>query len=257
MRIGISQGVAALDGEDILGCTARLGVDGVEPFIGTADDERLFWSQSQVDEFAARAKSLGVLVPSVAVGLFNGDSALVDPTRRDRAVDLTSRGLKLSAGLGAEVMLLCTYFESHPDTRAKKDAVLEVIREVEPVAADAGVTIALESPLPADELAQLADEAASEVVAVYYDFGNAVALGFDPVAEVETLGARIVSVHVKDCVDTVGGMHLGEGNLDLPAAMAAVKHIGYDGWLIVETPGDDEAAVREDLRTLSQLEQSP
>lgn len=249
MILGLTQGTA--HGEDYLEHTARLGLTGVEPFIGSAEDERLAWSGADLERFVARARNSGVQIPSVAVGLFNNDSAIIEATGRSKTLDLTSRALEFSAGVGANVMLLCTYVVSHPDTPEKKTNLLEVVREVEPLARKLGVAIALETPLPAEELAELTDAATSEFVGVYYDFGNAVFLGFDPAREVRVLGKRIMSVHVKDSAEVLGGLHLGEGKLDLASALEALRSIRYEGWLMLETPGDDEAAVRKDIEVLS------
>ena len=36
---------------------------------------------------------------------------------------------------------------------------------------------------------------------------------------------------------------MGEGKLDFPAILGAIKNAGYDGYLVLETePGDDPAA---------------
>jgi sugar phosphate isomerase/epimerase len=120
------------------------------------------------------------------------------------------------------------------------------------MARDRGVALALESPLPAEELAKLVDAAGSAQVGVYYDVGNAIYLGFDPAEEIETLDRRILAVHVKDTAQMLGDAHLGQGRLDLAASLEALKRIGYEGWLMLETPGGDEAAVREDIRILGQ-----
>ena len=100
----------------------------------------------------------------------------------------------------------------------------------------------------------MADVAGPDVVGVYYDVGNAVYLGFDPAEEIETLGKRIVGMHIKDTAKELGDSRLGRGRVDLPAALAAMRRVGYDGWLMLETsPRDGDAAVREDIRTLRTL----
>ena len=50
--------------------------------------------------------------------------------------------------------------------------------------------------------------------------------------------------HIKD-----GKSLLGEGQINFPAIAAAVKDIGYDGWLILETasPNDLEADTRKNI----------
>jgi len=250
VKIGITQYAASPDGRNFLERTAQMGLDGVEPFFGTADDELLSWSGEEIERFLLCAKRLGVCIPSTALGVFNNDPSLIDPRGRDRAVDLITRALRFTAAVEARTMLLCTYLQSAPDTAEKKANLLNVIRTVLPLADQLDVAVALESPLPAKELLDLLDATESDRTAVYYDLGNAVALGFDPAEEIRLLGRRILSVHVKDSSDSLGALHLGRGRLDLAASIEALKSIGYDGWLILETPGGDESSVYRDIEIL-------
>jgi sugar phosphate isomerase/epimerase len=237
----------------LLNGLAAVGAPALEPFLGSAEDARLAWSEQETRQFAARAAAMGIGIPSVAIGIFNGDPAPVEPAGKERAIEITRRCIAFTAAAGGNVMLLCTFLQSHPDTPEKKACVLEVVRAVEPLARERGVVIALETPLPAEELAALADAAESDHVGVYYDVGNAVFLGFDPAREIEALGARIRGMHIKDTHGSLAGLHLGEGDLDLKASMDTLQRIGYDGWLMLETPGDDPDAVREDMRKVQRL----
>jgi sugar phosphate isomerase/epimerase len=221
--------------------------------IGAPDCEYLSWTDARVELFLQQAGRLGVTLPSVALGAFNEDDSLVDPAGAQRAQDLILRSLKFTHAVGATVMLLCTYFRSHPDTPQKKDALVAVLNAVAPAARELGVTIALESPLPADELAQVVRAASSETVGAYYDVGNSIYLGFDVPAEIRALGPLIRAMHVKDTATMLGDSHLGKGRLDLPGTLQALKEIRYDGWLMLETPSGDESALREDIQELKGL----
>jgi sugar phosphate isomerase/epimerase len=65
----------------------------------------------------------------------------------------------------------------------------------------------------------------------------------DPVKMVETFGHRLFAVHFKDFVfHHPDGRHedvvVGTGNLDLPALLAAMEDVGFDGEAISEYEGD-------------------
>lgn len=65
----------------------------------------------------------------------------------------------------------------------------------------------------------------------------------DPVKMVETFGDRLFAVHFKDFVfHHPDGKHedvvVGTGNLDLPALLAAMEKVGFDGEAISEYEGD-------------------
>jgi len=249
-KIGLTQVTAQRAGEALLDYTAQLGLAGVEPMIGEADCEYLTWTDDRVTQWLAHARRSGVTIPSVALGAFNEDDSLVDPAGAARAQSLILRSLKFTHAVGASVMLLCTYFRSHPDTPQKKEALISVLKNVAPAAKELGVTIALESPLPATELAGLAHAADGETVGVYYDAGNSIFLGFDVPAEIRFLGSLIRAMHIKDTSKMLGDSHLLKGRLNLPGTLEALSEIHYDGWLMLETPSGDEAALREDIQIL-------
>ena len=254
MQIGLTQCTSASSGTGLLDRVAELGRHGAEPMVFPADCEYLNWTPAENREFLDKGRAVGVSVPTVGMAVFTADDALIDPAGHGRAVDVISRSLCFSAAVGADVMMLCNFFASNPDTAEKRARTLDVLHRVAPTARDLGVTVGLESPLPAHELARMVDAVGSGHVGVYYDVGNSVYLGYDPAAEIDLLAGRIVGMHMKDTDKTLGDSHLGKGRVDLAAAVAAMRRVGYDGWLMLETnPGDGDAAVRDDIRVLRSL----
>lgn len=250
MKMGATQYCVCGEGKHSIENAKRLGLLGVEPFFGASDNWLLNTSDQERRDFRDRATEYDVAIPSTALGAFNGDSAIVEADGYESAMALIERSLDFTRDVGASVMLLCTYIQSHPDTEQKKDNLLKVVRDAEPLARERGIRIALEAPLYATELRDLARAAESDHVGVYYDTGNAIALGFDPVEEIVVLDDLIMAVHIKDSIDQLGGLHLGEGHVDHAAAIQAIKGIGYDGWLMLETPGGDLNALRDDIECL-------
>lgn len=255
MNIGITQNTLDPGGKKLLERAHQLKIDGIEPIIGTEESEYLAWTGREMGQYADTAGRLKVQIPSLAMSLFNGDPALIDSAGRKKAVDLTIRAINLCSAIGARTMLLCTYFASHPDTAGKKDNLLAVLKEVLPMAVEKKVRIGLESPLPAPELARLVDAATSDHLGVYYDVGNAIYHGYDPAGEIEQLGPRIMSIHIKDTEKMLGDSHLGKGRLNLPAVAKALKKINYNGWLMLETPHAEDAVLMEDLHKMKGLAQ--
>jgi inosose dehydratase len=80
------------------------------------------------------------------------------------------------------------------------------------------------------------------------DTAHLAAGGGDPAALIRRYADRVRHVHLKD-LDRASGqfLPLGQGALDLPEILRAVRDIGYDNWLIVELDAYDgdprEAAV--------------
>ena len=251
MKFGITQYAASADGTRFIEAAARLKLAGVEPYIADTSSEFLSLSPDQRAALKREAARHGVEIPSVCLGAFNVDSCVVEVEGFEKALRVTSDALQFTSGVGAKLMLLCTYVVSHPDTPAKKQNLMRVVREVEPLARKLGVRIALETPLSAEEVAEIVDTLQSELVGVYYDYGNALANRFDPAREIPVLGTRIFAIHAKDSIrGKLGGLHLGAGDLNLQAAVAATRQIGYDDWILLETPGGDESATLNDLDLL-------
>lgn len=250
---GIAQSTTGADEHTLIRRAASLGVAGVEPMISSIDSPYLSWTADDIIEFRKQAEKLQVHLPSTAVSIFNNDDSLVTSNGLRRAISVLRQSLALSALLGAETMLLCTYGVSNPDTLQKKANLLEVIRCIESLAKELRVAIGLESPLPADELSQLVDEVSSEYVGIYYDVGNAIFLGHNPAREIAQLGNSILSVHIKDSMEYLGDSHLGNGLLDLSESMSALADIDYSGWLILETPAGNDDAIRRDIQLIREF----
>ena len=62
-------------------------------------------------------------------------------------------------------------------------------------------------------------------------------------AEARALGSLIRRVHLKDTRERRGDCRLGEGRVDFAACAQALAEIGYDGWLVLETPPGPPAEV--------------
>jgi sugar phosphate isomerase/epimerase len=240
------------EGLRLLDRAAVFGLAGLELMIHTPDHPYLSWSAEQVSQFLQHARAANITLPSVALGAFNGDPALIQSPSRAEAIDLIARGLRFTAAVGARHMLLCAFFASNPDTPRKKRNLLDVVEQMLPLAAELNVSLALESPLAAGELIELIDAVRSDYFGVYYDIGNALYLGYDPAAEIQLLSHRILAVHIKDTAETLGGAHLGAGRVDLRTCMAAFDRINYRGWFILETPGGDDDALHRDIAVLRQ-----
>jgi hexulose-6-phosphate isomerase len=254
MHIGLTQYAACPKGEKFIENADRLGIEGIEPYIGAPDDRLLMLSPDELHAIRDQGVGLGIRIPSVCLGAFNNDASLIDSSGKASAVELVERVLDLSYALGANLMLLCSYVKSNPDTEIKKTNMIRVVEEILPYAAERDVLIALESPLAADELKEVVETINSDQVGVYFDTGNAVANGYDPVEEIEILDKDIFAVHIKDSHSLqLSGLHIGDGDVDFNGSVAALKKVEYDDWLMLETPGDDEAAVQEDIRTLREL----
>lgn len=106
-----------------------------------------------------------------------------------------------------------------------------------------------------------AAEGLEDFVGICADLGNPIFVCEEPSVCTARLAGEVKHVHVKDykrypekVQGTVGGLdakgdylaecEIGTGDIDLAASFAALKAVGYDGYVSIETLGDDESISR-------------
>ena len=161
-----------------------------------------------------------------------------------------------------ETSVVTTHIGVIPEDKSEERyaVMLDALTKCGLYAKSRGVTLAIETgPESAAVLLQFINDTAGGV-GVNLDPANFVMVtGQDPVEAVELLGKHIVHTHVKDgkmLIKTdpkiiydcfaVGGIEglnvadyfkevpVGTGDVDFPAYIAALKKIGYDGYLTIE-----------------------
>lgn len=222
------------------------GFDGIELATRLEGELNLFSSETEFTQFRSLAEQVGIELPSTISMIFGAYSPTSpDPSIREKTVDLINLQIRAAAWLGASATLVVPGFVtkeiSYQDAYQRS---LQVMRQVAPVAEQYKVSVGIEniwnkfllSPL---EFRQFVDEVGSPYVGSYFDVGNILYDGF-PEQWVSILGKRIVRVHVKDYKiavgngSTAGFTNLLQGDVDYPAVMAALRQIGYNGYLTAE-----------------------
>jgi inosose dehydratase len=224
-----------------------------------------------------------------AVGSFVFDD-LHDPSRGPQLAAATERAARAVAAAGGTVLLLidrpaperAATAGRSLDARRLDDrqwtAMLDAIRRCAAVAEDHGLRPAFHPHAGSyveyeDEIERLLDDTD---LALCLDTGHAAYAGIDAERALVAYGPRVAHVHLKDVrADVVerglgfwaalaAGVFcpLGEGVVDLPAVLAALDEVYYDGYATIEqdrvpgsgSPLDDLAA---SLRVLSAAGAAP
>lgn len=247
MRIGIRNGSLQQGYEEALRTAGALGYDGVELVVR----DHAVLDHWLLDEGAAQVagwcRLAGCTVSSLSVAAYrNVNFALPDPEARRAGVALVTASLRACLRLGEAAVLFPHFEQERIDISAQEEEHYTTeLRRCVPVAEESGVAIALETSFSTAQLQRIVQAVGSPLVGVYVDVANALHFGHDPAAMLRQLSRAVVMVHLKD-TDRV---MLGEGRVDWPACREALRAIGYDGWLVLETPpGDDPvAAARRNL----------
>jgi sugar phosphate isomerase/epimerase len=253
MKIGLTESSALAGGKDIIQSAVNFGVDGIEPFVLETDSGYFSWSKKECDVFKKKADDCNIAIPSIALGAFINNSSLVEKDNAKSAVEILKKSFDFCKSLGGSSILLCTYFASNPNSEEKRKALLDVINSVEPLARQQNITIALESPTPAADLVKMVEQINSKYFSVYFDVGNAIASGGNPVEDIAILKKHISNVHIKDSTGSTAGLHLDRGLLDLNAVLKSFNAIRYNSWFMLETPGDNKEEVEKDILILRNI----
>jgi hexulose-6-phosphate isomerase len=246
---------------------AAAGFEVFEPTLNRTGDLTAETEEEACRRLGDTIREAGLEVGSLACGMFwQSHYAAPDAETREAARRLTLACLERAQWLGAPVVLVVPAVVS--DFNRPKTPIVgyaealqlssQALRELAPAAEAFGVTLAVENVwnqflLSPVEMREYVDRINSPWVTVYFDVGNILKYGF-PEDWIETLAGRITRVHVKDYKLSVGTFDgfcaLGEGDVNWPAVMQALRTVGYDGPLTYEGPGDPADIARRIDRIL-------
>ena len=172
-----------------------------------------------------------------------------DPTQRERELELMRQVVQVSADLGARYVRV-TAGQAHPETgRAEGIAwAVEGLSRLVEASHESGVTLVYENHAkpgawqytdfsqPPDIFLEIVHRTEGVGLGVNFDTGNAASFAEDPVALLEAVMGRVVTVHAADTAATgvQQAVLLGTGVAPFPALFASLKRAGWDGWICME-----------------------
>jgi sugar phosphate isomerase/epimerase len=204
----------------------RIGLDGVQVDFGRADKDLPLFDTDLQKRFLDEARSRNMEIASLAMGVLNNIPYKSDP-RADRWV---RDGIDVAEAMGVKVILLAFFGEGDlQNDEQGTDVVVKRLRRVAARAEEAGVTLAIESWLSAQQHIDIIRQVESPAVRVYYDVANSHKAGYDIYREIRQLGKLICEFHAKDYDDLYG-----KGSIDFNRVREAMDDIRYRGWLVME-----------------------
>jgi L-ribulose-5-phosphate 3-epimerase len=258
---------------EALGLLADLGYDGVALTLDHMHlDPYAPDLTAQVGRLAKRLAELGLAVVIETGGRYVLDPArkhrpnLLEEPGRERRLDLLRRAVTIGADLGAEAVSF--WAGALPTTVEAESGWKRLIAgcvELADLAAARGVRLAFE-PEPGMLVSTIASyqRLARQVggpdrLGLTLDIGHCRCLEPEPEAAcVRRVGAALANVQIEDMRR---GVHehlpFGEGEVDLPAVLAALREVGYAGLVSVELPRHSHAAAslaEQSLRVLREAE---
>jgi sugar phosphate isomerase/epimerase len=267
LRFGYgTNGLADLRLADALGLLADLGYDGVAL---TLDHMHL---DPLAPDLAARTAAVAARLDrlGLAVVVETGARYVLDARRKHRPtlldddsgprLELLRRAVRVGADLGAEAVSFWSgVLPPALDPPVGWDRLVRACAELVPLAERAGVRLALE-PEPGMLVESVADwsrlaAAVGDGLGLTLDIGHCRCLEPAPEADcVRWAGPALANVQLDDMRR---GVHehlpFGEGEVDLPAVLAALREVGYAGLASVELPRHSHAGPELAVRSLAAL----
>jgi sugar phosphate isomerase/epimerase len=225
---------------------ARLGAElGLEAI----DLSILFVPDRSAQAVAALRQEIAAAGMRVAMVTSYPDFTHPDPAQRRRELQLAQEVAQVAAGLGAE-LLRVTAGQAHPQTgRAEGIAwASEGLASLVEATRGLGVRLVYENHAkpgaweytdfsqPPEIFLEIAHNTAGAGLGINFDTGNAAAFAPDPLALLEAVLERVVSVHASDTARRGQLQHtlLGSGVTPFAALFGCLRRAGWDGWICME-----------------------
>lgn len=211
-------------------------------------------TDAAMDDLLAVARDHRIGIWSICADYYMERRLVARDGSRDLQVAEHLRWLIGRAGrLGARYMVLPFVDASALNGPAEYEGVIALLRDLAPVAADAGVELHLETALSPRLFVWLLDRIGAANVKANYDIGNSASLGFDQVEELRLLAPWLGSVHVKDRRLGGGTVPLGTGAAPLEECFKQIVAAGFDRWFILQVArgaeGDELEWIRQNAAT--------
>ena len=220
--IGQSSKIEAFD------VAKTIGLDGIQVNMGSEKNDMHLRRKDLQKAWREAAKRTGVQIGGLALGELNNIPYKSDP----RAEQWVQDSVGVAKALGAKNILLAFFNKGDlkNDPQGTK-VVIERLKAVAPKAEKAGIVLAVESWLSAEEHMAIIDAVASPAVKVYYDVCNSTVMGYDILKEIRWLGKQkqICEFHFKE-----NSYLLGQGKVNYPEVRKAIDDIQYGGWVHIE-----------------------
>jgi len=215
----------------------ELGADGVEVDIGPLGNRVTFdnrlTNELACDAFLKAARTNGVEICSIAMTAFYAVSFAERTNYIDLVCDTIDTMKRLGVRVGFLPLGVASDLQKRPELRPE---LVNRLRRVGRMAAEAGVVIGIETTMPASDEVALLEEIGSPAIKIYFNLANAVKFNRDPCKEIRILGKDLIcQIH---CSNEDGELLENDRAVDLVQFKAALDEIGWSGWLVIERSRD-------------------
>ncbi len=224
---------------DIYSMAKDLGFNGIE-VRGLGNEIYSVKAKPFTDENIGKTidklNKLGLEIPCLSSGC-----CLKFFDKHDEIIDEITQYAILANKLNTPYIRILADLDPAPVDEIDDDKIVEILREVIPVAQNNNVTLLVETNgvySDTKRLKNLLDKVNSPFVAALWDMHHPYRyMGETGQQTVENLGDYIKYIHVKDSVMENGELCyklMGEGDIPIHEMLSALQKIGYDGYVSLE-----------------------
>ncbi len=223
----------------------QAGIEGVQVWAGNEADELDIHTAGTRAKYKLQMESAWLPICSIMLGLLNDFPLATDP----RGPAWLTQCIEAAQDLKIKNILVAFFGKGDllADKKLKEEefkSVVQRLKAAAPRAKEAGVTLAVENYLSAEQNLRLLEEVNHEAVSLYYDvYNTGITMGYDSPAEIRKLKGRISQIHFKN-----GDRYLDESKPYFEAIASAVKEISYQGWIVLETSSPSKNGVADAKR---------
>lgn len=251
MEIGCySHAVVGASLRDKLEALRSIGYDFLELALRQEDVDAL--DGAAMGEIVATSEAVGLPIRSLSLGAFTSfGAACKDAGSRAAKFETVNRAIELGHRCGASVVL-CASWEPEGGPGVL-DRYVTYLPSLADRAAEKGIRLAIEhiggsrflnSPAGVRKIARAVNHPA---VGVYFDIGNAMHAGEDPVAAIGKLGSLLFQVHLKG----IGDRPLERMPLDaVLEELQAISYTGRAATEVIQRDATDNRFLADALTTL-------
>ena len=248
LKIGVMDGVLRLSSKpEAVAMAKKVGVDGLQVTLGgePGGDHLLLADPDLQARYREELKRHGIPIDATYLNILHQSCLKNDPP----SAQWVLRGIEATKRLGAPILMTVFFGKCSVLNRTELEYVAASFKDLAKEAERAGIILGFENLLSAEDNMRAYDLVASPAFKIYYDIGNSTNVGgFDVPKEIRWLGRdRICQFHVKD------KGYLGEGKVDVAAAVKAMKDIGFQGFANLETSSPSGDVEKDTIRQLTYL----
>ena len=236
LKLGVADGVRK---------AKELGADGIQLYVTGGEMYPDNMDSARRAEFRKFVADLGLEISALCAD-FDWVKGFLDREHNETNIPRVKKCLDLAEELGVRVVTMHIGKLPEDENDAVYQEALRTTTELAQYAEARGRVLASETgPEAPDSLLEFLKRVPTKAVAVNYDPANLVMCGpFDQIGGVGILRDYIAHTHAKDGVCLGNGgfteLSLGQGGVVFPYYLAALKKVGYDGYITVEREAGDD-----------------